>query len=359
MKKAFLLALTGILAYSCQTYNSQYSAEALNKTTINSSSFDETNSQLKNAFKNPVFDADFPDPQVFRAKNGIFYAYATQTPGKNIQMAKSNDMVHWEMLQDAMPTKPKWASDTQNFWAPHVLEDKGKFFLYFSGEVKGLGLALGVATADSPEGPFIDSGTPMIKGEGFVNIDSMPFDDPKTKKKYMYWGSGFQPIKVQELAADRIHFAPGSKPINLVNPQDIPYEHLVEGAWVTYKNGYYYMYYSGDNCCEKEPLYAVMIARSKSPTGPFQKLADVRKSNNSVILEKNDIWTGVGHNSIITDAKGQEWIVYHAIDKKNFYIPGTKQVRRPLLIDKIIYKDGWPSIESNSPSSRMLEGPAL
>lgn len=359
MKKTLLLTLLGIMAYSCQSSND--GSQALNNNIVNAYSADESQaqSQFKNPYKNPVLNTDFPDPQVFRAKNGWFYAYATQTPGKNIQAAKSKDMIHWEMLEDAMPQKPKWASDTQNFWAPHVLEDNGKFYMYYSGEVKGLGLAIGVAVANSPEGPFIDAGEPIIKGESFVNIDPMPFDDPKTKKKYLYWGSGFQPIKVQELDITRLHFAKGSKAINVVNPQNIPFEHLVEGAWVVYRNGYYYMFYSGDNCCEKEPLYAVMAARSKSATGPFEKLAEVRKTQNSVILDQNDLWTGVGHNSIITDSKGQDWIVYHGIDRKNMYIPGTKSVRRPMLIDKVNYKDGWPVINNNSPSEILQEGPAL
>ena len=39
-----------------------------------------------------------------------------------------------------------------------------------------------------------------------------------TGKHLLYWGSGFQPIKVQELAEDRISFAPGSQPVDLVWP---------------------------------------------------------------------------------------------------------------------------------------------
>ena len=50
----------------------------------------------------------------------------------------------------------------------------------------------------------------------------MAFHDPATGKRLLYWGSGFQPIKVQELSADRMSFAPGSKPIDLIwpNPEE-------------------------------------------------------------------------------------------------------------------------------------------
>ena len=79
-------------------------------------------------------------------------------------------------------------------------------------------MCLAIATASSPAGPFTDKGAPLICGSGFVNIDPMQFDDPATGKKYLYWGSGFQPIKVQELSADRLNFAAASQPVDLISP---------------------------------------------------------------------------------------------------------------------------------------------
>src|SRR4051812_18096363 len=76
-------------------------------------------------YQNPVIDADFPDPAVIRAADGFYYGYATQSQrnGKwlNIQAARSADLVHWQQLGDALPVKPRWASTTQDFWAPHVV----------------------------------------------------------------------------------------------------------------------------------------------------------------------------------------------------------------------------------------------
>ena len=106
----------------------------------------------------------------------------------------------------------------------------------------------------------------------------MSYDDPATGQKLLYWGSGFGPIMVQPLADDRMSFAPGSAATNLVDviKTDDPrnYQRLVEGAWVTRKDGYYYLFYSGDNCCGANAHYAVMVARSRSATGPFETLAE-------------------------------------------------------------------------------------
>ena len=306
------------------------------------------------AFSNPVLDADFPDPAVLRAPDGYYYAYATQTErdGKwiNLQVARSSDLRRWQHLGDALPTKPGWASRTQDFWAPHVHRVGDTYYLYYSAEPDAAltddkrGLCLAVATAGGPLGPFVDMGKPLLCGESFVNIDPFAYDDPATGKRLLYWGSGFQPIKVQELGPDRMSFAPGSKPVDLVPAvkSDDPneYQKLVEGAWVERRGGWYYLFYSGDNCCGPKAHYAVMIARSRSATGPFVNAPD------KVILEKYAIWNAPGHNSVATDRRGRDWIVYHAVDVRRPRVKPTDEVntRRVMLIDPIDWSSGWPVV---------------
>ena len=313
------------------------------------------------AHGNPVIDADFADPAVLRASDGFFYAYATQTErdGRmlNIQVARSRDLKAWNHLGDALPAKPGWAAKTQDFWAPHVAEHEGRYILYYSAkpdialEDKKSGLCLAVATAARPEGPFTDTGKPLQCGEGFVNIDPFAYDDPATGKRLLYWGSGFGPIKVQELAANRTGFAAGSRPIDLVQVDrtDDPtnYQRLIEGAWVHYRAPFYYLFHSGDNCCGPNAHYAVMVARSRSATGPFETLEAATGRPSSVILEKNGIWVAPGHNSVATDAKGQDWIVYHAVDSRRPRTKATDDVntRRIMLIDRIAWENGWPRVE--------------
>jgi arabinan endo-1,5-alpha-L-arabinosidase len=280
----------------------------------------------------PAIDDDFPDPTLLRAKDGYFYVYATQggSGGRidNIQVARSRYLTRWQRLGDALPVKPTWASRTQDYWAPHVSAHDGRYFLYYSAKPDAAlsdasrGLCLAVATADSPQGPFVDMGKPLLCGEGFVNIDPMAFDDPATGKRLLYWGSGFQPIKVQELAADRMSFAPGSTPRDLLptDPRDDPanYRRLVEGAWVVRRDSYYYLFYSGDNCCGPKAHYAALVARSRSAMGPFEAIDPQR---GGIVLAADARWLAPGHNSVAVDAAGQSWIAYHAVDRQQ---PRTK-----------------------------------
>ncbi|MDQ3323834.1 MAG: glycoside hydrolase family 43 protein [Acidobacteriota bacterium] len=307
-------------------------------------------------YQNSVFDSDFPDPTVIRSSDGFFYAYATQTfingISYNIQVARSADLKNWERLGDALPVKPSWANQTQNVWAPHVSQIGDTYYMYYSADPNTRnGLCLAVATAKNPAGPFTDKGAPLKCGGGFVNIDPMAYDDPQTGKLLLYWGSGFEPIKVQELAADRINFAANSQPVNLIFPinSNDPnmYRDLVEGAWVTYRNGYYYMFFSGDDCCTSAH-YAIMVARSRSATGPFEVLPE----NNGVIVKGNEKWLGPGHNSVIRDDKSTDWLVYHA-----FY-PNDRNRGRVMIMNRLLYGgDGWVRAESGAPTGETRVAP--
>lgn len=309
-------------------------------------------------YANPIIDADFPDPAVIRASNGYFYAYATQSVvngiSQNIQAARSLDLETWERLPDALPVKPAWANQTQNFWAPHVVFADGKYIMYYSADPNArTGLCLAVATATNPAGPFVDKGAPLKCGGGFVNIDPMAFDDPATGKLLLYWGSGFEPIKVQELAPDRINFAANSQPVNLIFPINSSdpnqYRDLVEGAWVTVRNGYYYMFFSGDDCCTTAH-YAVMVARSRSATGPFEVLPE----NNGVIIKGNDKWLGPGHNAVIRDDKSRDWMIYHA------YHPNDRNRGRVMIMDLLVYgADGWVRVQAGEPTKEVRVAPYI
>jgi len=302
-------------------------------------------------YVNPVLDRDFPDPAVMRDADGWFYAYGTQSESEgrifNIQVARSRDLVQWEHLGDALPEKPRWAADKQVIWAPHVIHDPAlrRYFMYYSAEPdRDGGKCLAIASADLPSGPFTDSGEPLLCGERFEHIDPMAFDDPKTGQRLLYWGSASKPIRVRELAPDRMRFAADSpvRELILADPERA-YSRLVEGAWVTYRAGTYYLFYSGDRCCGANANYALMVARSNNALGPFELLG-------APIVERSAEWNAPGHNSMVTDDEGTDWIFYHAV---------REAPRRLMLLDRIEYRDGWPRVAGDHPSHTPQQRPAI
>lgn len=317
-----------------------------------------------------MLGTDFPDPAVLHAADGWFYAYATQSAiggtMLNVQVARSRNLVHWEHLGDALPRKPSWGARKQKFWAPHVIFDRsqGRYFMYYSAEPDDVrGKCIAVATSENPAGPFADSGSPIICGDGIEHIDPMAFDDPKTGKRLLYWGSASKPIRVQELAPDRLRFMPGSTSKELIFPdKDREHHTLIEGAWLTYREGTYYLFYSGDRCCGPRARYAVMVARASDALGPFERYQGAGGTDDSAILKFNGFWLAPGHNSVVRDAEGTDWILYHAIDAARAHFedePHGRMSPRLMLLDRIVYRNGWPRIAGDQPSTRYREAPAL
>lgn len=303
-----------------------------------------------------ILDRDFPDPTVIRTSDGTFYGYATQDASRptpvNIQVARSEDLRRWCYLGDALPDKPSWAGSTQDFWAPHVLEHRGTFYMYFSAvpdDALDEEFCLAVATSSDPGGPFEPAGEPMLCG---VEIDPMVM---RTKEGdwLMYWAAGGD-IAVQRLTSDLMHVE-GAFPQTLLqgwtSPVRRPYERLVEGPFVVYRGGWYYLLYSGDSCCEFPAHYAVLVARARDPEGPFRRLGSVTGRASSVILRAHGRWNGPGHGSVVADASGGDWYAYHAIDKRQPYLPDGG-VRRVMLLDRLTFSDGWPAIGERRGSSR-------
>jgi hypothetical protein len=48
----------------------------------------------KLTLKNPVYDANFPDPHIIRA-DGKYYAYSTNDSGANVPTLRSENLVDW------------------------------------------------------------------------------------------------------------------------------------------------------------------------------------------------------------------------------------------------------------------------
>jgi arabinan endo-1,5-alpha-L-arabinosidase len=299
------------------------------------------------AFENPVLANDAPDPTVLRAADGTYYAYTTQAyfdaQFTNVPILRSGDLVSWELVGDAFPENPSWAvSSPGDMWAPHVVEwDEGSYRMYFSAARRDNGeMAIGVATAPAPTGPFTDSGGPLVTGPTFTAIDPFVLDH---EARYLYWGSAGGPIWAQELTADGLSLA--AEPREVLRPSAGEYESLIEGAWVSERDGYYYLWYSGDACCGAGAHYAVMVARSDSPFGPF------RRNPDNPVLQGNGMFNAPGHHAVIRGPDGDDWILYHAMVR-----PET--TFRPLFLDRIDWVDGWPVINGgNGPSSCSTDAP--
>ncbi|RIJ69439.1 hydrolase [Nakamurella silvestris] len=280
--------------------------------------------------KSPILPGFYADPNI-AVFGDTFYIYATTDGtagwgGKDFYSWKSKDLVTWERsaqpfltLDGANGTVP-WA--TGNAWAPTIIERGGKYYFYFSGHNAALNRkTIGVAVADSPEGPFVAQPQAMILNNEAVTtgqaIDPATFHDPVSGKYFLFWGNG-SPVYA-ELADDMISLKPGT-----IKAQSGLTSYR-EGSFINYRDGIYHMTYSIDDTGSEN--YRVGYATSSSVDGPW--------TYRGVILEK-DVSQGIlgtGHSSIVQVPGTDDWyIVYH-----RFGIPGGDGTHRETTIDHLYF----------------------
>ncbi|SRR5690606_14119608 len=310
----------------------------------------EDGNLVTTSYTNPVYYHDAADPSsVLKDEDGYYYIVTTQSnytgTVKRLPIIRSLDLVNWELVGEVFSNTnlPDWTSKTNiHLWAPDLVKHEGKYYVYYSANVNDseIEMAIGVAVADSITGPYVDKGEPIVTGPRFTTIDPYIFKDDDGKR-YMYWGSGHEPLKVQELSNDGMSLVGERKQVLRPDPRR-DYETLIEAPWVMKRGEYYYLFYSGNH----GKNYAAMVARSTSPFGPFEKYWE-KDASKRPIIEINERYYEPGHNSVVTDEAGQDWIVYHAYDNNAPYM------NRMMMIDKLEWIDNWPV--SDGPTFTLVE----
>lgn len=308
-------------------------------------------------YQNPVFNHDFPDPNLVKAKDGYYYAYSTQASwqkegfgGRYVTpILRSKNLVQWEVVGDALQQKPSWKKEG-GIWAPDAAVYKGKYFLYYSFSTWGdPNPGIGVAISKTPQGPFTDHGKLFLSKEIGVDnsIDAFLYVDGK--KPYLIWGS-FHGIYAVPLSKDGMQVA-GEK-FKLAG-------NSYEGSLIYKRDGYYYFFGSVGTCCAGEKsTYRVKVGRSKDFKGPYldKDGKPLLEDGGTLLLQKNEGaegFIGPGHNGdIITDKSGVTWMLYHGFDKRD-------PVRRVMLLDRVDWVDGWPQMQGAQPTTGVQAGPDL
>lgn len=291
-------------------------------------------------FQNPVYRRDFPDPGVI-AHEGMFYAFATNGSGQNVQAARSADLVRWEAMPDAMPALPAWVQISRpDVWAPEVIAAGGQFVLYFTARDRESGRqCIGVAVAASPDARFRAQGDgPLVcQAEEGGSIDASPFQDGE--QLYLYWKNDGnccgQPTYLygQPLAPDGLSLV--GEPARLVR-NDAAWEgRVVEAPTMVRRPEGYVLLFSANSFAGLE--YAVGYAACAAPLGPCQDAEE-----NPILASKLDApppVIGPGHQEIV-ELEGETWLLYHAWE----VVGGQRGQRRLMWLDRVEWAEGRPDV---------------
>lgn len=293
-------------------------------------------------YENPVYSLDFPDPFVLRVDD-MYYAYATNARGMNVQVIRSRDLVNWERAGergDALPQLPAWAEKSGSLtWAPSVLVQADGFVLYYVTRFAQVGRqCISYATSHSPDGPFVDaSDRPFIcQVEEGGSIDPEPFTD-NDGTLHLLWKSDGNCcnlpiyIYVQQLSEDGRGLI--GDPVRLITLDQDWEPPLIENPSMVEHGGKYYLIYSA-NWWESRD-YAVGYAVCDTPRGPCLK------PQVGPILSSAGRHVGTGGAAFFHDASDKLWIAYHAWREP--YVGYPAGMRR-LYLARVDFEAGIPVV---------------
>jgi arabinan endo-1,5-alpha-L-arabinosidase len=238
----------------------------------------------------PTFiDAYVHDPSILKA-NGWYYIY-----GSHMAAAKSQDLMSWQMIstdtyegctlitdvQRQMKDALSWAK-TDTFWAPSVVRlANGKYYMYYcTCEGSSPLSAMGLAVADSPEGPFEDRGVFLRSGMEGDGEGGAPYDatrDPNVIDAHAFYDKGGQLWMVYGSYSGGIYILKMDESTGLPVPGQGYGKKLlgknhsrIEGPYILYApdTDYYYLFLSFGGL-DANGGYNIRVCRSRNPDGPY------------------------------------------------------------------------------------------
>lgn len=257
--------------------------------------------------QNPLVMDQFTADPTARVFNGKLYVYPShdiippEGQGRpewfnmaDYHVFSSENLTEWEDHGVILSQKdvPWGDPDAYSMWAPDIIARDGTYYFYFPSRIKDApdgegGFSIGVATSDTPEGPFKAHPTPI---EGVEGIDPNVFID-KDGQGYLFWSQG--KIYGAKLKDNMLELASEPKTFT-----ELPQKGHIEGPFVFERDGVYYMTYPHVANSTERLEYAV----SDHPLGNYE--------HKGVIMDESAKGTWTNHHSI-TKYKDQWYLFYH------------------------------------------------
>jgi arabinan endo-1,5-alpha-L-arabinosidase len=162
----------------------------------------------------------YGDPAVLKCDDGWWLVATSNDAPDAFPLLRSTDLEHWEPMGFVFPTghEPVWAAKGRNmadFWAPEMAKIGEEYWTVFTARQATNALAIGLARAPSPLGPWTDNGAPLITGKP-VDTTGLGYDsgqpqlsggviDPhllldESGDKYLFWKDDTNSIWPRPLA---------------------------------------------------------------------------------------------------------------------------------------------------------------
>ena len=198
-------------------------------------------------YLNPIFAGDFPDPSILRDGDNYYIVHSSFEYYPGLLIWQSKDLINWIPVTNALH---KYIGSV---WAPDLVKNKNKYYIYFPANNE-----IYVVTADSMNGTWSDPIDLNIK-----NIDPGHVVDEKGKRYLYFSNGGYVPLSDDGLSVngDMKHVYDGW-PI----PREWTIEcFCLEGPKLAKHGDYYYLTVAEGGTAGPATSHMIISARSKSP----------------------------------------------------------------------------------------------
>jgi hypothetical protein len=118
----------------------------------------------------PRILAGYGDPAVLKDGADYWLVCTSNDAPDAFPILHSKDIEHWHAASFVFPEglQPAWAASgksTADFWAPEMKRVGSEYWLAFTARQRNGELAIGLARAPSPLGPWVDNGAPLVTGQ--------------------------------------------------------------------------------------------------------------------------------------------------------------------------------------------------
>jgi hypothetical protein len=129
----------------------------------------------------PRTTAGYGDPAVLKTDEGYYLVATSNDALDAFPILHSDDLESWTHRGFVFPEghAPEWTAHGRrvgDYWAPEMARCGDEYWLVYTARQRNNALAIGLAKADHPTGPWRDLGQPLIKTHS-VNTTGLP-DDP-------------------------------------------------------------------------------------------------------------------------------------------------------------------------------------
>ena len=267
--------------------------------------------------KTCIFPGDYPDPSILRDGKDFYITHSSFTYFPALLVWHSTDLLHWEPVARAVE------DGDYSIYAPDLCKVGDRFYIYYPTS-RGENY---VVTADRPEGPW---SAPVKLDVGGIDPGHVVAEDGQ---RYLYTNNGFvTPLTPDGLAA-------AGAPKKVYDGWEYPREWETEGMWLESpkllrRGDWFYLVSAEGGTAGPVTRHMVVVARSKSALGPWEN-----SPHNPMVhtYSGDEAWWSKGHGTLVDDADGNWYIVYHA------YRNGFHTLGRSTIIESVEWTaDGWP-----------------